>query len=1726
MAYEAYERFIEAAKQFPRWTNLRRRPNESAGGKILKSIIEEIAAVEDAIIEYKKDFFIVNYIGREDTIVDYIYAAHVGDIEKLDNFALIDPTAEITEEETVFYNNHNLALYKDGYIVLFDTNDTNQLHYTYNGYSYTANITKESVWNIIDEFAWWCGLERFRDERNKSLLQRCLYQLYYCENDPVMNRRPNSTEEGLKNAIVNAAHAKVDLLDTDKLKIQALEKEEIEFLEPNETTLALLNDDGITLYEEISQFNRDIARTRKWDMDYWDNAFRQLHYLPHQWDAEVDIYQNGVGYHDALQVTTADKVGAKNTTDVEIYGYNYSVQDINTYIQNHQITKDIRLGLTKYGNTFNPYSIQYKIVAEDLIPVNHPDQVWFTFFRQCREGWYDLDRLVKSVDENITVIKNGNLEADTEYTLTFTPGSEVGRTMEIERCDRIINGVRTSLLVEKDDFKWNGAGIINTSVLFHGDKIADFMDPVNLEDRFDAGFYLANPIQNASMTINLQDWCTGSNRQTMDIVVDSDSGWQDVTSSIIYVDQIGYEYNATENTFTSKNKLISSNESFALRFPENTCRRLKLTIEPTEEAIGPIMVNTKLLINGIEYENWPYAQIDLCSIHEIKFEQDDISNSVVLIIKRDTAVKIRISQILRTSYQFYLTTGYKTTREIIEGTETKTIEEINIVEELNYNPKNSITLPQLPENSYLWIRISNAGNPNSPIIKYIHIGPVLRKKKYTITVPAETSVSELDIRSNCAVSLYNARTGNTISDYTTHNAYSGDGDITLDLSLFTSIIKSEPAVKQANIYGENAYYFHLNSTTPITQIWIQGTGYQSTTRMSLQDIVKLKANETVYFTRSWKRFAIKSPTGSRLVDIIHKKDLPQSDKVEITSQYNPHMQACFETQSSHIGKSYTGNYDIVYLYDMTAKEYIAYNTENLVKEKTENVSIIPSFSPEPKEMAQLSYYIEEIIPNDGVSVVFESTNTNKSLKNNDTLIIDIAALGSNTLDKKALEVVSSSVAHNTRLSNIIYLKDIIQNQDLYAEIGTYNITPPNGMEIVYNTKTYPQDAHEDGSAMYVENDGFNKLKHANIIKIIKIKLGNNTYQDVQLDNIMSLMKEEGIIQWKNPNLYGQPIHLIEYEYKHPEAIRFKDISLLYSLSGYKISSQKNINLYEYTVSNKSAGDIIKIDPSYFNTEDNKLPDIVIAKCTNPCYSASVSNGLITLQRIAEDRTPVIHNGFYYVDGTEYYFFSKEHPIELNRMEGVSIDNGKMIGNMLYLYKEATNYLENSKMECNHLDVHCIVDFNKPRARTNIDPIGHIGACESFSAWEDYGVNRVLTTYKNGQATRFIMQQDGYALLDITPYLKNHTTISCLFNGQSIRFELAREIRIMNEQALKTVYCETIQPFIIYQDIAYCIVENLEVDKYRYYLVVKGDGVLDEVLIHDLREEEDIAKHHIKAIDKLGFTIPETNTVKNTTAIIEYTPMFMKYNQLETDAEQMLRTGTTADWNITKLTSFDLSQCTTTKILRRNNGLVAQAENATLQTVPFEIKYQRSIRRMAVKVNQYIDGNKKGFTIRILTSPSRTGSYAELICAYDKNIVEFAVDSANRFIKVEILAKEEQVITDIGLFAIYKEVPEEDLNIFYYNDGSAVTKVFDIGSVGTYRFNRIICEEGYDNYQDIHVRGAKKMSSGEYIWTAWMNTSANSRDNLIFEGYSLFQFKIRLSGKDTKVRIKAFEFEVL
>ena len=78
--YNATDRFFESAKKFPRFMNLRRRPKASTGGKLLQSIIEEIADVEDAIIDYKKDCFLVNYLDNAEEYIDYLYQVEIGEI--------------------------------------------------------------------------------------------------------------------------------------------------------------------------------------------------------------------------------------------------------------------------------------------------------------------------------------------------------------------------------------------------------------------------------------------------------------------------------------------------------------------------------------------------------------------------------------------------------------------------------------------------------------------------------------------------------------------------------------------------------------------------------------------------------------------------------------------------------------------------------------------------------------------------------------------------------------------------------------------------------------------------------------------------------------------------------------------------------------------------------------------------------------------------------------------------------------------------------------------------------------------------------------------------------------------------------------------------------------------------------------------------------------------------------------------------------------------------------------------------------------------------------------------------------------------------------------------------------------------------------------------------------------------------------------------------------------
>ena len=1162
-----------------------------------------------------------------------------------------------------------------------------------------------------------------------------------------------------------------------------------------------------------------------------------------------------------------------------------------------------------------------------------------------------------------------------------------------------------------------------------------------------------------------------------------------------------------------------------LTFPTDTCRDLTLYLESAENTADEVTANVTVFVDGVQDDQ----SVGMLRVNEGATFTFHLKDSLILqkldqnLGLTEHEVKFVISRPKRCAYPIIV----KNIRRRSYHFSFVLIEDKN---SLSFKEKKMTRIPACSANAILQCTIENEQNPYSPVIQSIHIGSIASNIKYKINFTTQNKDSyRLDIQSNCDVALTNESTHVTENHYFTRNTYTGysnaGSDILLDLSSFDVIYNTNPVLKKDNIKGENYYVLHLDKEETQSTIWIQGKGYQAnqTVRMSLADCLSLKEGEKLYLTGSFDAMIVKGPDDTRQVKI-YKSSMPQCDKVQVTLPVNT-WHVCFKTGSArHITETYMSDFDFCYLYNAEAKTYLTYNNTNITAESTQ-VSIIPAFSPVPADMAMLSYRVNDVIPDQGISVYFTQGDKIRdwSMSVTDPLTIKASALAMEKIAKNASAFVPEIIHTNrtVQLSNVIPLSSIIKDNDLLADIGTYIITPPDNMEVVFRPERNDQKAYPDGAALYIEEDGFNKLKHTNIEEILSIKIDGITYKTKeQISQLLTLMPKEGIICWKEAALQLPSMHHIEcitYNYQYPVSLRFKSLDDLYQIVQYPIEAQDLVNIDPYIEIDQKDGSEIIIDMTRFT----ETPDKISAKCDNPCYHASVVDNKIRISRIAEDNSPVIHNGFYYVDGKEYYFFSHKYPIKKDKWNGLTIENGYIIEDTLYLYKEAVNYLMNSKMECNHLDIHCVVDFKKLRARTNIDPLGHIGACESFAMWEDYNMRRTLSTYKNGYATQFTAQDNGYAILDVTSFLSGHHTISCLFTGQ-LSFTLAKEIRILGEQALQSIFCEPVQALKTYQNIAYVTSDLFDTDSYRYYLIVTGSGILDEVLIHDATEPQDIAARHVKAIDTMGLIVQEKNIAASEHTVIEYDPSFMKYNHLETTREGLLRVGATVDWNITKVNSFDLPSCLTTYCLYRSGALTTQKDGATIETRPIEIKYNQSVYRAALKINQVISGNQKGFTLYAYSSKQIDGTYQEIGKAENENLVSFRINKNDRYLKFKIVADENKIITDIDLFCIYKEAMEENLAIYDHNDGSAVTRIFSIGAAGNYRFTRILCDEQYDDYDHIYIRGIQKAPNGECIWGEWKDTQISPT----FNNLELFQFKIVMKGKNARLRIRGFEFEVL
>lgn len=1676
--YNTNERFLEASKKFPRFLSTRRRPLNSTGGKLLQSIIEEIGAVEDAIIDYKKDFFIVNYLDRPNEFVDYLYYAHIGDIEDFNNFSLKVPALDVTRDKDDFYALlESLAYYQDGRLFFYA--DPEAVEYTYNGYIYKKETTKIHIWNVFDDFAWWVGLERLPEETNRDLMNRTIN---------VFRGRPSSSVQGIKNVIKNTL-----------LNYGNIDDEEIRFELPDENNMKLLNPEGETLYDELSNFNRDIARTKKWDVDYWENSFATFDYIPHAWDAEVKNYKDGVGYNDSLKVTTVKDLDTEIGTAVNIYGYKKSKEKIEEYFRRADIKKELTLKLKKYDDIMNPLKVQYKITASTLGEIKYPNRDYVKLYIiKERKTNYPLEPMVICSDGFDIVHKNALIEGH-RYRAEVLPDNEfLLSKCEVKNAD---GSVAKKLLREYDQFEYDQFGSIkNRDQKFYGDSIYDFVSSTNLKDS-ENGFSIADPGSKATFSFETE----GSSDKNPNIKLIMDYNVQpfSIIGSSYYISGKGYTLDKAAGKYlldADENEAASLVVDFYGNYLEYSLPRASASA-----------VSVKVYIDDAldEIFSYPVLNMNTSQRSPEPISLDKYSHIRVEIVR--LRGKPIVENILAKRYEVKV---WADKEEIAAGAGGYYI------------------LPEKPLVN-VDVEIINHGGTGFEINSVI-VGKKLTKANSTYITEEFVAGKDqvLDVEALGKINLFDITTG-SYADYLPYIEYVNNSDtgqdLYLDTSAFSNITYSSYPIKTAD---NGTKYITVPSGTSVSEIEIYGHYKKLIAKRSFQEILGLKTGDSVKASKSLKAVIINNQKAAEFSSSLILTKNANYVEIELKDEDKDNLETAFiasKLKNVEVIKSeYKGNFSGFYLYPKDTAEYIAYNTQKVVREITgeadggEDIRIINSFSPAIPKGADVLYELKDpvVLEHSDIPISADFIESGIAKKWTTTSLSPIQIILDLGSDKdKYLSSEELNLSEKFNVSNSIELKDTYLIDSKEIELGKYLITAPDYVNVIYeNVKTtgYRDDS---GMRFYVEADGFNKLPHANIVEINELIINGRSLEPSEYE----LLGGPGFIFWKNEALYGESF-VVTYTYKKPKYLTFKSLDMLYEISGYNIDSYEMVNQRNYRIEKAVDGEILEAELGYFTTRPDKISVI----CENPCYTSRIDSAGLTpkiqIRKIADDNSLVVKSGYYYIGGKEHWYFTSKKEKEVNRVDGIEIDGGERVGDGYAIHKEAKNYLKNSKMARKVMNATATFNFTDGSIDPGISKAEHFGACETLSLWKPYRMKMTPSTAYDGDAIIFNPESDSsYAYMDITKMIKGSSILKIWFSGL-LSFSLCEDIFIDGQRLSKSAYLKTLAVIPIRKDIAAIDISSLDTENHRYYLLVYGSGAIIELIVKQAGKNEDeysfddflrnMARFNIKIEEKAG----GKETVR-----CDFTDAGMIFEGLELSKDMILRTGTSVDWGITKLKTFDLeSEITKTGALCRNGIIVFDSDSDFLESEPLRLDYLESIRTLYIKVNSYPVNKLKGFNIYALGADNLGSEFLDLEKARDTNLLAVSGNRLKQFIKIRIEAEAGKEIESIEVFAAYKEQADIGPKVFTLDSGRAITKIYDLGFEGNFRLKCVDHSSDKENSKaKFFVRGIR-YDSFDNVYTRWYEAG----ESHTFNNYRYFQFRVDLEDKDESICIRSFDMEAV
>lgn len=1632
---------------FPSWSDIRKRTKKSKGGSLLRAYAEEFGRLDEALEDYKKMFFLVNHKGHEDEVPSNLKAALIG---KSDDVTIDSISCTVTDSEAQFLEHlDTMALRAGAYILFHDrlVKDDKAVLYSVGGSQYRAELFEIPIWNIFDEFAKFAGLERFEGETNKELEARTY---------AVFKDFPNPTDAGLKHAIRNAL---VPVADIDESEIK---------IAPIDETLDMSDAELAGIYEQFAQFNRDLFRTKVWNLDNWENGFQKQGWMSHAWDKPMPVTQDGVGSNDSLKVAYLKDLDTTGFTDVDVTAYKRDFETVKHYVSKHPVEDAITLSLTKYGDTIQPVKVDFAVKAYDVLKLEHPESIRIRATRQASGVQKIAVSDIAMETYGVEVEERGRLEKGKDYIVRFTPKNSFSN-MTIDRF-LLHNGSSSKNLLDEDgSFVFRGNTLVNKFVRAHATSLSDLSKNDNIIDT-QGGLSIGPDKASGSFDIDVQD-------MESELVT-----WK---GSCCEVGIMGTAYIEAENGFElSGGAYVDTNADSLGTLTiggvghEMTCNSFSFAVSKAKRASKQGVVMVTILAGGKE------EQLTLRS-------GDTLARSygsrvpVCVNIQKYGQNAVSIEDIRMASYDvvFSMSDGSK----------------------LQYLG-DTVRLPdKIEQGAALHVDIQPYTSAN-PCIEYVHIGGSLAGSCYEQTF-STGSMKEprLDIKTDCNVSLYewDKDTGRTTpvgkeKEYRTnnryYNPYDEPGQVVIDTSAFSSITDSKPSIER-KYFGGTKSYITLASGESVDEVTIVGTMTELVSDRSVEKYVVPDSQARdwdVYATNAKKGLVLKSSKYGvlDLVKISHDDIGRRADSFSVTGLPNG-VTAYFvygdgSMQEVKPGIRNNSFRSITFSYDK-AQEYIAYNSVSVITGSTDAAQVTNTFQP-VLSMSQLHLYEIEKPTNlpEKTDLWFAET---KKLFCLGAANPYIHVETEERLDNKSRwDIEVTRVVNRCILSNEILLDEKYFVNGDYHELAEYIVEAPEGMMLHF------KESGEKQENITVPKVGIQKLAYSNVRNVsIRINgmLVKTGYQ---------VMEKEGIVLWGDDTYAGKTAK-ITYTVRYPSYLTYTSAyeDKLYDIVGLKEGTLKAVDTKRFS----------KLKDKDFRTFSFGKPDLVITKCSNPAFTSTYHDGRLDVLQMKDDDRIAVKSGYIYDDGREYYYFNDKYHDGISQSEGVEFSNVSRQGSDMIFHIGSKNILPNSSMREDSMRTLCHFDFASYPLE-GVSSMGHLTACESYNLWYLSNMDASLASAQQGIGIAFRSQGgDGYAALDMTKYAEAGKMISLFADG--VQPYLVKEKMAGGMPFAKSVFIDMDEAKAFSQDgsIFYASLPEAGEEEKVYLVVVGESGKVDDIIVS--AETEELVPLHKKNIDKMLLKFEE-NLPKNYEYGIEFTRDGAAYDDAVCGSDGTITTSSSIEYGLTKIHDVTLTDCSISKADYKDGRITAVRDGAIIKTRPFYIHSSQSVKALYVKVNSILGGSRKGFDIEVYGSPTGAKGFSRIASSTGTNLVIVPEGKTMNYAYVVVRAKNGKIVDSIEAYAQYAETAGVPLVSESKSKGAFTSKVYDLGITADYRFDGVDAEE--DGEVRYEVRGARK-DKNDIVFTEWKNVGSE------FENYRLFQFRTTVEGAGTTVKIDKY-----